>query len=245
MNKLYFSVTALLLAGGLSLNAQTTKPTKNASTKKGKKSKVVATVAPVLNATDSASYSFGFKIAQGLKSDGVTTLNYELLSKAMKDVFNGDSTLLNDEQSSKAISVFLEAKSKEKNAAVIAEGKNFLEENKKKAGVTTLPSGLQYEVITAGTGPKPKAEDEVTVHYKGTLVSGKQFDSSYDRGEPITLQLNRVIPGWTEGVQQMSVGSKYKLYIPYDLGYGERGAGGDIPGYSTLIFDIELIKIGK
>ena len=243
MNKLYYSLTAVLVAGGLSVNAQTTK--KNAPAKKGKNAQVVEAVKPAYNATDSASYSFGLKIAQGLKSDGVSTLNYDLLAKAMQDVFKGDSTLLTDEQSSAAISTFLEASSKAKFASVIAEGTTFLETNKAKAGITTLPSGLQYEVLTAGTGAKPKAEDEVTVHYKGTLLNGKQFDSSYDRGEPISLQLNRVIPGWTEGVQLMPVGSKYRFYIPYALGYGERGAGADIPGYSTLIFDIELMKIGK
>lgn len=243
MNKLYFSITALLVAGGLSVNAQTTK--KNAPAKKGKNAKAVVAAKPVLNGTDSASYSFGFKIAQGLKSDGVISLNYDLLAKAMQDVFKGDSTLLTDEQSSVAISKFLEAVNKAKFASSIEEGTKFLEENKKRPEVTTLASGLQYEVITAGTGAKPKAEDEVTVHYKGTLINGKQFDSSYDRGEPISLQLNRVIPGWTEGVQLMPVGSKYRLFVPYALGYGERGAGGEIPGYSTLIFDIELIKIGK
>ena len=104
---------------------------------------------------------------------------------------------------------------------------------------------MQYEIITAATGPKPIATDEVTVHYKGTLIDGKQFDSSYDRNEPLTLALNSVIAGWTEGVQLMSVGSKYRFYVPYQLGYGERGAGQDIPPYSTLIFDIELLKIGK
>ncbi len=243
MNKLYYSLTALLLAGGLSVNAQTTK--KSAPAKNGKKSKVVEAVKPVYNATDSASYSFGLKIAQGLKSDGVTTLNYDLLAKAMEDVFKGDSAMLTDEQSSQVISAFLEASSKAKFASAIEEGNSFLAANKAKSGITTLSSGLQYEVLTAGTGAKPKAEDEVTVHYKGTLLNGKQFDSSYDRGEPISLQLNRVIPGWTEGVQLMPVGSKYRFYIPYALGYGERDAGADIPAYSTLIFDIELIKIGK
>lgn len=243
MKKLYYSLTALIIAGGLSVNAQTTK--KNAPAKKGKNSKAVEAVKPTYNATDSASYSFGLKIAQGLKSDGVSTLNYSLLSKAMEDIFKGEPTLLTDEESSNSISSFLEASSKAKFASAIEEGNKFLEANKTKAGITTLASGLQYEVITAGNGPKPKAEDEVTVHYKGTLLNGKQFDSSYDRGEPISLQLNRVIPGWTEGVQLMPVGSKYRFYIPYALGYGERGAGADIPAYSTLIFDIELIKIGK
>ena len=123
------------------------------------------------------------------------------------------------------------------------EGQDFLEQNKKRAGVQTTASGLQYEVLTAGTGVKPLATDSVLVHYKGTLLNGKQFDSSYDRGEPISFPLNRVIPGWTEGVQLMPAGSKYKFFIPYNLAYGERGAGQDIPPYSTLIFEVELLKV--
>ncbi|MNR36347.1 FKBP-type 22 kDa peptidyl-prolyl cis-trans isomerase [compost metagenome] len=123
------------------------------------------------------------------------------------------------------------------------EGQEFLEQNGKRAGVQTTASGLQYEVLTAGTGVKPVATDSVLVHYKGTLLNGKQFDSSYDRGEPISFPLNAVIAGWTEGVQLMPAGSKYKFYIPYNLAYGARGAGADIPPYSTLIFEVELLKV--
>lgn len=194
---------------------------------------------------DSASYAFGVSIAQDLKVRGVKALNYAVVAKAMEDTFNNKPAALTEEQRQKAIYQFLTTASKTQHAAALAEGKSFLEENKKKAGVKTLPSGLQYEVLKAGNGPKPKATDEVTVHYKGTLLNGQQFDSSYDRNEPLTLALNRVIPGWTEGVQLMSVGSKYRFFIPYELGYGEKGAGPDIPPYSTLIFEIELVKIGK
>jgi FKBP-type peptidyl-prolyl cis-trans isomerase len=122
-------------------------------------------------------------------------------------------------------------------------GKAFLEENGKKEGVTTTASGLQYKVIKAGTGARPKATDTVNVHYKGTFLDGKTFDSSYDRGQPISFPLNRVIPGWTEGVQLMPVGSTYEFYIPSNLAYGEAGAGGAIPPNSTLIFVVELLKI--
>ncbi len=221
-------------------NAQTTKPAakKPAATTQ-------ATSPKPMTALDSASYSFGLKVAMGLKSDGVSKLNYSLLSKAMEDVFNDRPLTITDAESGAAISSFLERASKVKFSAVEAEGNKFLEENKKNPKVTTLPSGLQYEVLTQGTGAKPQATDTVTVNYKGSLTNGKQFDSSYDRGEPITLPLNNVIPGWTEGVQLMPVGSKYRFYIPYQLGYGERGAGQDIPPYSTLIFDIELMKIGS
>ena len=125
------------------------------------------------------------------------------------------------------------------------EGAKFLAENSKKAGVKTTASGLQYEVITEGKGAHPKASDTVTVHYKGTLLNGETFDSSYDRNQPVTFPLGNVIPGWTEGVQLMTVGSKYKFYIPSALGYGERGAGAKIGPNSTLIFEVELLAIGK
>nr|MBC7614220.1 FKBP-type peptidyl-prolyl cis-trans isomerase [Pseudopedobacter sp.] len=210
------------------------------------KNKAKPASAPVpMTALDSASYAFGLKIAQGLKSDGVKTLNYGLLTKAMDQVFNSKTFLISDAECGPAISNFLQKTRNSKFEVVESVGKKFLEENKKNPKVVALPSGLQYEVITEGTGPKPIATNEVTVNYKGTLIDGKQFDSSYDRNEPLTLALNSVIAGWTEGVQLMSVGSKYRFYVPYQLGYGERGAGQDIPPYSTLIFDIELLKIGK
>jgi len=123
------------------------------------------------------------------------------------------------------------------------EGNAFLAANKKKPGIVTTASGLQYEVVTLGTGPKPTAEDTVVCHYRGTLINGQEFDNSYSRGEPISFPLNGVIRGWTEGLQLMPKGSKYKFYIPSDLGYGDRGAGQDIPGGSALIFDVELIDI--
>jgi FKBP-type peptidyl-prolyl cis-trans isomerase FklB len=122
-------------------------------------------------------------------------------------------------------------------------GKQFLEENAKKPGIQTTPSGLQYEVLREGTGPKPAANSTVEVHYEGRLINGKVFDSSYERKETISFPLNRVIPGWTEGLQLMPTGAKYRLYIPSELGYGARGAGGDIPPHATLIFDVELISI--
>lgn len=191
---------------------------------------------------DSASYAFGVSVAEDLKSRGISELNYTVLATAMEDVFKGSSRTITSEQGQKIIYNMLSAANKAKYDMTITEGNKFLAANKTKAGVVTLPSGVQYLVLKNGTGPKPKATDEVTVHYKGTLLSGKQFDSSYDRNEPLTLQLNKVIPGWTEGVQQMPVGSKYKFFIPYQSAYGERGAGEDIPPYSTLIFEIELLK---
>lgn len=194
---------------------------------------------------DSASYAFGASIANDLKNRGVSNLNYTLFSKAMSDVFTGGNVIFSPEKSQEVIYGLLSMLEKKKFEGAIAEADKYLSENKQKPGITTLPSGLQYEVLTPGTGAKPISTDEVTVHYKGTLTNGKQFDSSYDRNEPTSFVLNQVIPGWTEGLQQMPVGSKYRFFIPYALAYGERGAGKDIPPYSTLIFEVELIKIGK
>ena len=136
-----------------------------------------------------------------------------------------------------------EEQMREQFSDVIKESESFLEENSKREGVKVTESGLQYEVITEGSGPKPTAEDKVKVHYTGTLVNGTKFDSSVDRGEPIEFALNGVIAGWTEGLQLMPVGSKYRLFIPYELGYGTRGAGQDIPPFAALIFDVELLDI--
>jgi FKBP-type peptidyl-prolyl cis-trans isomerase FklB len=203
--------------------------------------------APLLLKTqlDSASYAFGASIAGDLKNRGVTNLNYSLVSKAMSDVFSGGTVIFTPEKCQEVIYGLLNVLEKKKFEGAIAESNKFLSENKLKPGIITLPSGLQYEVIVLGAGPKPLATDEVSVNYKGTLTNGFEFDSSYTRGEPTSFVMNQVIPGWTEGLQQMPLGSKYRFFIPYSLAYGERGAGKDIPPYSTLIFEVELIKIGK
>lgn len=208
-------------------------------------SKNQSTAVELKTKTDSASYAFGLKIASDLKSSGVETLNFGLWSKAMEQVFKGEKTALAEEQAQDIITNFMNAGNEKKSSALIAEGDKFLAENKTKPGVITTASGLQYTVLEPGKGPKPSADAEVTVHYKGTLLNGQQFDSSYDRGEPITFPLSRVIPGWTEGVQLMQEGSKFKFFIPWKLAYGPQGAGRDIPPYSVLIFDIELIKASK
>lgn len=194
---------------------------------------------------DSASYSIGASIAFDLKARGLNTLNYNALVKAMQEVFAGKAPQIPMQEGQQSIMGYLAAVKKKQNEPLIAAATAFMAENKKKKGVVTLPSGLQYEVLTAAKGPKPKATDSVTVHYKGTLANGKQFESSYERNQPATLSLTQVIPGWVEGLQLMSVGAKYRLYIPHQLGWGENGAGQDIPPYSVVIFDIELIKIGQ
>ena len=204
------------------------------------------------NKLDSASYAFGLAMASNLKSGGLESLNYDLLTKGLKDAFTGASPLMTEQVSQNAINNIFEGlakvreeKEKKKYEPQIKEGEAFLAQNKTKPGIKTTPSGLQYEVLTEGTGAQPKATDKVTVHYKGTLLNGLEFDSSYKRNEPASFGLNQVIPGWTEGVQLMKEGAKYRFFIPYQLAYGSRGAGGDIPPFSTLIFEVELVKVGE
>lgn len=228
------------------VNAQTkaknTSPKKTTATAKAP-AKSNSTTLVFKSTLDSASYAFGNTMASSMKNDGLNSLNYDLLIKGLKDAFGGATPLISKEKSQAAINNLFVSVSRQKNAPTIAEGKAFLEKNKQQPGVQVTPSGLQYQVINRGTGIRPKATDTVLVNYRGTLLNGKQFDSSYDRKEPLSLPLNGVIAGWTEGVQLMQTGSKYKFFIPYNLAYGERAMGDDIPAYSTLIFEIELLKV--
>lgn len=192
---------------------------------------------------DSASYAFGFMLATQLQNDGLDGLNYEWAVNGMKDGFAKQPGTLTQEQSRQAISKVFQRISETKNTSAIAAGKKFLEENGKKPGVVTTKSGLQYQIIHNGSGPKPHASSKVSVHYRGTLLDGTQFDSSYDRGQPVPLGVDNVIQGWTEGLQLMQKGAKYKFFIPSELGYGSRAAGPQIPAYSTLIFEIELLEV--
>lgn len=221
------------------IQAQTKSKTKTPTSKVK-----VKTDSPVSKASiDSFSYAVGMNIASNLRSQGIDQINYASMQKAMSDVFTKQTPLLNQEQASMCIQQKLAGFMASKSSAVKEEGKKFLAENKKRAGVVELPNGLQYEIIKQGTGEKPKATDTVKAHYIGTLINGQEFDNSYKRGEPLQIQVNAVIPGWTQALQMMPVGSKWKLYIPSDLGYGDRGAGGAIPGGSTLIFEVELMDI--
>lgn len=216
-----------------------------AQVKKTAVKSTLKTATPLLkNATDSFSYAIGLEGASYYKSQGATSVNSALIKKAFEDVYGKKTLLLTPEQSSMTIQTKLMAYMNSKNAAVKEEGRKFLAENKKRPGVIELPSGLQYEIIKLGTGEKPKATDTIKAHYAGRLINGKEdFDNSYKRGEPITIPVGGVIQGWVQALQLMPVGSKWKLYIPSDLGYGDRGAGGAIPGGATLVFDIELLEI--
>lgn len=193
--------------------------------------------------SDSLSYAFGVSLGQYMKSQGIKTLNYALLNKAIDQSIKGQTTLLDMAQCNQLMSRVAETKSKQVAAAEQEKGKEFLEKNKGRTGVMTTASGLQYEILTKGTGAVPAREDTVTAHYKGALINGKEFDNSYNRGEPLTIPVAGVIPGWTEALTMMPVGSKWKLYIPSAIGYGDYGAGQDIPGGATLVFEVELLGI--
>ncbi|MDQ7000286.1 MAG: FKBP-type peptidyl-prolyl cis-trans isomerase [Mariprofundus sp.] len=197
------------------------------------------------------SYAIGMDIGTSLKSLNAD-MDRAALTVAINDRLDGKPLKLNDEDAAKVKQEFFKKRAEEQAAKQKAaaeknkvDGAAFLAENGKKEGVTTTESGLQYEVITQGDGAKPKATDKVTVNYRGTLIDGTEFDSSYKRGKPVTFPLNGVIKGWTEGVQLMNVGSKYKFVLPAELAYGERGAGGKIGPNSTLVFEVELLGIGE
>lgn len=192
---------------------------------------------------DKISYALGLSMGQNLMSSGVESLNYADLAEGIKDVLEKQKPQISYQEAQQVLNTFFQELEQKVAGAAKAAGEKFLAENAKREGVKTTPSGLQYEVLDTTIGQKPKATDKVKVHYEGTLTDGTVFDSSYKRGEPITFGLNQVIAGWTEGLQLMSIGSKYKLYIPYQLGYGAQGAGGSIPPYAALIFTVELLGI--
>lgn len=201
--------------------------------------------APLLKTMeDSASYAVGISVANFYKQMGVKKLNTSIVSKAINDLLSGKKALMDDATANTLMNAYITKMQQQKSVPTIQAGEKFLAENKKKPGVMTTASGLQYEVINAGAGEKPTAADSVTCHYRGTFLDGKTFDASYDRGEPITFSLGGVIKGWTEGLQLMSVGAKYKFYIPYQLAYGPSDYM-SIPGGSMLTFEVELLAVKK
>jgi FKBP-type peptidyl-prolyl cis-trans isomerase FklB len=216
--------------------------------KKKKGSVAVAPAAPVhlISQNDSLSYSIGIMVASFYKQQGVTDINDTLVNKAIRDELKGDSaTLLNQQQANQVLMGFIEKAKADKAALSKKQGIAFLTENKTKPGVVTTASGLQYIVLQQGSGPKPVATDKVKCDYEGKLIDGTVFDSSIKQGHPIEFSVNGVIKGWTEALQLMNTGSKYRLFIPSELAYGDQQMGPDIKPGSTLIFDVTLLEIVK
>ena len=199
---------------------------------------------------DKLSYALGLGIGRQLAQMGATDLNVDDFAAAIKDVLAGSELKVVDSEAQTLVQDFFRKQEEKANAAMAekgkkakAEGEQYLADNASKEGVVTLPSGLQYKVIKEGNGRKPKATDKVKCHYEGFLIDGTVFDSSVQRGEPAVFPLNQVIAGWTEGLQLMQEGAKYRFFIPYNLAYGEHGAGAMIPPFAALIFDVELIEV--
>ena len=192
---------------------------------------------------DKFSYGLGMGIGQNLLSMGVKGMSVEDFVKGMSDVLAGNKTGMTHMEAQKVVNEHFRKLAEEAYAVNKEAGEKFLTENAKKEGVVVLPSGLQYEVLVEGNGKKPSATDRVQCHYEGTLIDGTVFDSSIKRGEPAVFGVNQVIMGWVEALQLMQEGAKWRLYIPYNMAYGENGAGEMIPPYSALVFDVELIKV--
>lgn len=193
---------------------------------------------------DSLSYSLGILVAQNLKSQGFGQLDANSLAKGLMDVLNNGTLAFDIDQANAIVQNYMTGQKEKAGNDNLEAGRKFLEENAKRKGVVSLPSGLQYEVLKSGDGPMPKSTDKVTVHYHGTLIDGKVFDSSVQRGQPATFPVTGVIQGWVEALQLMKVGDKWKLFIPSELAYGSRGAGGGSIGpNATLIFEVELLGI--
>jgi FKBP-type peptidyl-prolyl cis-trans isomerase FklB len=254
----YFAFTVPASVGMLLLfsiwsQAQQTPPTSNATNPPAKSRPATAakssTVLSLKTQKDKFSYALGMNLGKNLHQQAVA-VDPNILARGLKDALTGGKTLLTDDEARAALTAAqaeVRAKQQEKMQQAGAEnkkeGETFLAANKAKDGVVTLPSGLQYKILTAGTGPKPTASDTVVCNYRGTLINGTEFDSSYKRGQPATFPVGGVIKGWTEALQLMPVGSKWQLFIPADLAYGDRGAGADIGPGATLIFEVELLSI--
>jgi FKBP-type peptidyl-prolyl cis-trans isomerase FklB len=194
---------------------------------------------------DKLSYAIGMSMASNLMQSGLRDIDVDAFVKAFTDIMSNAQPMLDSEEANQLIQeyfVYQQDKMLNQNLEI---GRAFLEENKKKADIVELPSGLQYEILQEGTGEKPKTTDNVKCHYHGTLIDGTVFDSSVERGQPATFGVNQVIKGWVEALQLMPVGSKWRLYIPSELAYGEQGAGSAIQPNSTLVFDVELLEIEK
>jgi len=240
MKKLLLSLMLLTVSGMTWAQSNT----KTKAVVKTSASKPVLSQPALKNLSDSASYAIGVSVASFYKQQGIASLNTSLVSKAINDILGGKKPLMDDEAASMCVNKLLNNMQESKSKPTIEAGKAFLVKNGARPEVKTTASGLQYEVITEGTGIKPTTVDTFVCHYRGKLIDGTEFDASYNRGEPLVYPMTSVIRGWTEGLQLMPVGSKYKFYIPFNLAYGTNDNGA-IPGGSTLIFEIDLLDVKK
>ena len=246
MQKTMFLSAALAL--GLSAAAQTVKKPVKPAPKPAVKATAKPTQAPasfkLATGMDSLSYAIGLNVGSNLKAQGVENFSYEAMNEGMRDAVAAVKKPLLDEQTaSMTIQQKLQEYAGKKINVQKEEGKKFLAENKNQPGITELPNGIQYKIIKQGNGIKPALEDTIKVHYKGTTIDGKVFDDSYSRGEPIEFPLGNLVEGWKQTLPLMPVGSKWQIFLPSDYGYGDRGAGANIPGGATLIFELELLDV--
>ncbi len=246
MQKTMFLSAALAL--GLSAAAQTVKKPVKPGPKPAVKATPKPTQAPasfkLATGMDSLSYAIGLNVGSNLKAQGVENFSYEAMNEGMRDAVAAVKKPLLDEQTaSMTIQQKLQEYAGKKINVQKEEGKKFLAENKNQPGITELPNGIQYKIIKQGNGIKPALEDTIKVHYKGTTIDGKVFDDSYSRGEPIEFPLGNLVEGWKQTLPLMPVGSKWQIFLPSDYGYGDRGAGANIPGGATLIFELELLDV--
>lgn len=246
MQKTMFLSAALIF--GLSVAAQNVKKPVKPATKMPVKEAVKPATTPAVfklaTGMDSLSYAIGLNVGSNLKSQGVDNFSYEAMNQGMRDaVAAGKKPLLDEQTASMTIQQKLQEYASKKINVQKEEGRKFLAENKNQPGITELPNGIQYKIIRQGTGVKPALEDTIKVHYKGTTIDGKVFDDSYSRGEPIEFPLNNLVEGWKQTLPLMPVGSKWEIFLPSDYGYGDRGAGANIPGGATLIFELELLDV--
>ena len=236
--------TVLVITLLSAINVLNAQPGKIVAAKPAKPTAIKPAVSAMKNTNDSVSYAVGISVANFYKQQGIKTLSTALITKAINDIMNGKKPLLDDAAANTVMNNYMSRLQAEKSKPTIEEGQQFLAKNKLKPGVKTTASGLQYEVITEGTGIKPTALDTFVCNYRGTFINGTEFDASANRGQPLTMGLSQVIPGWTEGLQLMRVGSKYKFYVPYNIAYGAFDYNG-FPGGSMLIFDLELLDVKK
>ncbi len=246
MKKIFVPILAIVLT--VPAVSQTKKnQSAKSTTAKPSTAKTTTSTSTLKTLKDSTSYALGVNIARNLKAQNLDNIDAMLLYKGLSDVLmNKKTILLNDADASRCVNTYAQSMNSKKASGVKAAGQKFLAENAKKSGIISMPGGWQYQILKTGESlEKPLATDKVKVHYHGTLIDGTVFDSSVDRGEPISFGLNQVIKGWTLAVTQMTVGSKWKVFLPSDLAYGDNGAGEKIPGGSALIFEIELLAIEK